>query len=119
MFNFKERAIKYDVFMAVNFLWILLVSLVDHYLTIKLQDIILESEQNPMGKFLIQRDGGVALFMTTKMLCLWIIFFILLSIYRDSKIKAYICVTALSVVQLLLVFYFLYGHLLHTPSIRL
>jgi len=112
MFKFKERAIKYDVFMAANFLWVLLVSLVDHYLTIKLQDGILDAEQNPVGKFLIQVDGSVALFMTAKMLCLWIIFFILLSIYKDSKIKAYICVSALSIVQLFLVFYFLYGHLL-------
>ena len=112
MFKLKERAIKYDVFMGANFLWVLLVSLVDHYLTIKLQEGILDAEQNPIGKFLMRIDGGVALFMTTKMLCLWVIFFILLSIYKDSKIKAYICVAALSIVQLLLVVYFLYGHLL-------
>ena len=112
MLKFKERAIKYDMFMAANFLWVLLVSLVDHYLTIKLQDGILDAEQNPIGKILMRIDGGVALFMTSKMLCLWVIFFILLSIYKDSKIKAYICITTLSVAQLLLVFYFLYGHLL-------
>ena len=117
MFNFKERAIKYDVFMAANFLWILLVSLVDHYLTIKLQTTILQTEQNPIGKYLIQKDGGVALFMTVKMLCLWVIFFILLSIYKDSKIRAYICITALSIVQLLLIIYFLYGHLLQSSSL--
>lgn len=110
MFNFKERAIKYDVFMAANFLWILLVSLIDHYLTIKLQDTILEEEQNPVGKFLIELDDGVALFMTIKMLCLWIIFFILLSIYNDSKIKAYICTIALSIAQFLLILYFIWGH---------
>ena len=117
MFNFKERAIKYDVFMAANFLWVLLVSLVDHYLTIKLQTTILQTEQNPIGKYLIQKDGGVALFMTVKMLCLWVIFFILLSIYKDSKIRAYICITALSIVQLLLIIYFLYGHLLQSSSL--
>ena len=110
MFNFKERAIKYDVFMAANFLWILLVSLIDHYLTIKLQDTILEEEQNPVGKFLIELDDGVALFMTIKMLCLWIIFFILLSIYNESKIKAYICTIALSITQFLLILYFIWGH---------
>ena len=113
MFNFKERAIKYDVFMAANFLWVLLVSLIDHYLTIKLQATILQTEQNPIGKYLIQKDGGVALFMTTKMLCLWVIFFILLSIYKDSKLKAYICVSVLSIVQAALIVYFLWGHLLH------
>ena len=113
MFNFKERAIKYDVFMAANFLWILLVSLVDHYFTIKLQDTILEEEQNPLGRSLILLDEGVALFMTVKMLCLWVIFFILLSIYRDSKLKAYICVSVLSIVQAGLVIYFIWGHLLH------
>ncbi len=117
MFNFKERVIKYDAFMAANFLWILLVSLVDHYFTIKLQDIILETEQNPIGTFLILIDSGVALFMTVKMLCLWIICIILLSIYNDSKIKAYICITALSITQLLLVIYFFYGHLLQSPSL--
>ena len=117
MFNFKERAIKYDAFMAANFLWILLVSLIDHYLTIKLQDTILEEEQNPVGKFLILIDNGVALFMTIKMLCLWIICIILLSIYKDSKIRAYVCITALSIVQLLLIIYFLYGHLLQSRSL--
>ena len=110
MFNFKERAIKYDVFMAANFLWILLVSLVDHYLTIKLQDVILEAEKNPVGKFLIELDDGVALFMTIKMLCLWIICIILLSMYKDSKIRAYICMTTLSIAQLLLILYFIWGH---------
>ena len=113
MFNFKERAIKYDVFMAANFLWILLVSLVDHYLTIKLQEVILEAEKNPVGKFLIELDDGVALFMTIKMLCLWIICIILLSMYKDSKLKAYICVSVLSIVQAALIVYFLWGHLLH------
>ena len=110
MFNFKERAIKCDVFLLANFLWILLVSLVDHYLTIKLQEVILEAEKNPVGKFLIELDDGVALFMTIKMLCLWIIFFILLSIYNDSKIKAYICTIVLSIAQFLLVLYFIWGH---------
>ncbi len=113
MFNFKERAIKYDVFMAANFLWILLVSLIDHYLTIKLQDTILQEEQNPVGKFLILIDNGVALFMTIKMLCLWIICIILLSMYKDSKLKAYICVSVLSIVQAGLIVYFFWGHLLH------
>ena len=110
MFNFKERAIKYDVFLLANFLWILLVSLVDHYLTIKLQEVIFEAENNPVGKFLIELDDGVALFMTIKMLCLWIIFSILLSIYNDSKMKAYICTITLSIAQFLLVLYFIWGH---------
>lgn len=116
MLKFKERAIKYDMFMGANFLWVLLVSLVDHYLTIKLQYGILDAEQNPIGRILIRIDGGVALFMTAKMLCLWVILFILLAIYKDSKIKAYICVAVLSVVQLLLVIYFWCGHLLQKIS---
>ena len=106
---FKERAIKYDFFLTLNLIWIIAVSLLDHYLTIKFQDVMRDVEQNPIGNYLMDQ-GGVELFMTTKMGCLWIVYCILLSIYQDSKIKAYICALALSAAQLLLVLYFIWGH---------
>jgi len=90
------------------FIWVLLVSMLDHYLTIKLQSTILGEEKNPIGLFLIRIDeGSVALFMTLKMLFLWVIAGVLLTLYQFKKRMAYAGVIALSIVQLWLVSYFL------------
>jgi len=110
----KMRTVIYDRFILISFAWIWLVSMLDHYLTIKLQQTIAKDEHNPIGRFLIELDSGsVALFMTTKMVCLWIIAGIILSIYKDNKKRAYICVIALSLSQLLLLLYFFWGHNIH------
>lgn len=96
-----------DLVFSLCFWWIFLVSMVDHYLTIKLQETILTSEKNPLGLWLIKLDGGsVALFMTLKMTFLWFIYFILLNLYKVKKIYAIIPLIVLSIVQLLLVIYF-------------
>jgi hypothetical protein len=106
----KMRTIIYDRFILISFAWIWLVSMLDHYLTIKLQQTIIQDEQNPIGRFLIELDSGsVALFMTIKMACLWVIAGIILSMYKDNKIRAYVCVIALSITQLLLLLYFFWG----------
>ena len=98
------RTIIYDRFILISFAWIWLVS------TIKLQQTIIQDEQNPIGRFLIELDSGsVALFMTIKMACLWVIAGIILSMYKDNKIRAYVCVIALSITQLLLLLYFFWG----------
>ena len=82
-------------------------SMVDHYLTIKLQETILTEEKNPLGVLLISLDNGsVALFMTLKMTFLWLIYFILLELYKVKKIYAIIPMIVLSIMQLFLVFYF-------------
>lgn len=82
-------------------------SLVDHYLTIKLQEVIIQMEENPLGLFLIHIDNGsVALFMTLKMAFLWVIYFILLMLYKVKRVYAIIPLIFLSLVQLILVFYF-------------
>lgn len=110
----KMRTIIYDRFILISFAWVWLVSMLDHYLAIKLQQAIAKDEHNPIGRFLIELDSGsVALFMTAKMVCLWIIAGIILSIYKDSKMRAYICVVALSIAQLLLLLYFFWGHNIH------
>ena len=41
--------LQYDKVLLWGFIWILLVSMVDHYLAIKLQDVMLEFEWNPLG----------------------------------------------------------------------
>ena len=79
--------LQYDKVLLWGFIWILLVSMVDHYLAIKLQDVMLEFEWNPLGILLIRLDGGsVALFMTIKM-----------------------AIGVLSLLQLILIFFFLWG----------
>ena len=102
------KTIKYDYFLAASFIWVWLVSMLDHYPTIKFQKTIIESEKNPFGLWLIEIDNGsVALFMTLKMMCLWIIAAIILCLYRTKKKMAYVSIIALSLTQLALLFYFL------------
>ncbi len=105
------RTAKYDKFILLGFIWIWLISMLDHYATIKLQHDILENEKNPLGTFLINIDSGsVALFMTVKMICLWFIACIILSIYQENKVRAYLSIVALGMCQLLLLLYFIWGH---------
>jgi len=104
----KIRKTFTDLVFSVLFWWIFLVSMVDHYLTIKLQETILTDEKNPLGVYLIHLDGGsVALFMTLKMAFLWLMYFILLELYKVRKKYAIIPMIVLSIIQLILVFYFL------------
>ncbi len=108
---FGMKRINYDKFLVFAFMWVWLVSMLDHYITIKMNDTILEDEQNPLGTFLINIDSGsVALFMTVKMICLWVIAGIILSIYQENKTRAYICIVALCIAQLFLLLYFMWGH---------
>ena len=91
------------------FVWVWLVSMVDHYLTIKLSHTIMQEERNPIGRWLLEVDGGnPALFMTIKMMCLWIIFLCCLKIYQWKPRNCLIVLSFLALAQLLLVFYFSY-----------
>ena len=100
------KRLSLPLFIAL-FLWVLLVSMVDHYYTIKLDHSILLEERNPVGLYLINLDGGsVALFMTIKMISLWIIGLILYILYKRKRSYAWAGLLSLSLVQLLLVYYF-------------
>ena len=102
--------LEYDRIILWGFIWILLVSMVDHYLAIKFQDSILEFEWNPLGVLLIELDAGsVALFMTLKMGFLWAVAAIILRLYQFKKKYAYAAIATLSFVQLLLMIFFLQG----------
>jgi len=111
---FRMKNIIYDKFLVLAFTWIWLISMLDHYMTIKMQETILDYEQNPIGYFLINLDSGsVALFMTAKMMCLWIIASIIISTYQESRVKAYIYAIVLCIVQFLLLLYFVWGDTLN------
>jgi hypothetical protein len=88
-------------------IFVFVVSMMDHYYTIKLDHYILIEERNPVGLYLINLDGGtVALFMTLKMISLWIIGLILYILYKRKRSYAWAGIISLSIVQLLLVYYF-------------
>ena len=91
------------------FLWVWAVSMLDHYLTIKLSETIATAEKNPIGLYLLRLDeGNPALFMTIKMMCLWIIFLICLKLYQWKPRNCLAALICLSLAQLFLVFYFFY-----------
>jgi hypothetical protein len=94
---------------CIMFLWIWLVSMVDHYFTIKLAATIETAERNPIGLWLLKIDGGSpALFMTIKMMCLWVIAIIIFRLYLWKPYSAVLSLLSLSLIQLFLVFFFLY-----------
>jgi hypothetical protein len=85
-----------------------MVSMLDHYLTIKLSETINHMEKNPLGKYLLEADSGsVALFMTVKMVGLWLICLVLIFLYKWRPKYAYISAFILSAIQLALVLYLL------------
>lgn len=101
---------KFNAPIIFGLLWVIMVSMLDHYYTIKLQENILDYEQNPIGTFLIKLDSGsVALFMTLKMICLWLLVITILILYNIKKLYAYISLTSLCIAQLLLLIYFIWG----------
>jgi hypothetical protein len=108
-----ERIMRDNITLGIMMLWVWGVSMWDHYLTIKLQHEIMLHEKNPLGLLLLGADGGsVALFMTVKMIGLWLIFFITLGLYRWRKPYGLSAMLLLSLVQLYLVLYFF-----HTPPL--
>jgi formate/nitrite transporter FocA (FNT family) len=102
--------IRYNALIIFGLLWVIMVSMLDHYFTIKLQENILDYEQNPIGTFLIKLDSGsVALFMTVKMICLWLVVIAVILLYNIKKSYAYISLMSLCIAQLLLLLYFIWG----------
>ena len=109
-FNIVERLMRDNIALGTMMLWVWAVSMVDHYLTIKLQQQIMTHEKNPLGLLLLGADGGsVALFMTVKMIGLWLIFFITLGLYRWRKPYGLSAMLLLSLIQLYLVMYFFHA----------
>ena len=107
MKKFKCSDVLFSFFIFV----IVLVSMVDLYYTIKLQRTILRDEQNPIGVWLINIDGGdVSLFMTVKMLMLWVVYCIVKTMYKRSKKWGLVVAGSLCLAQILLVLYFLFGY---------
>ena len=89
-------------------LWLLIgfISAIDIYWAIVLQDVILETEQNPLGRFLINiSDGNIALFMCLKVVGLVVVLGILTLLYFYKKRTAWISILGVSIFQLWLLWY--------------
>ncbi len=87
--------------------------MIDVYWSFRTQEVLQQTEQNPIGRFLIDIDGGnIALFMTMKMLGTMCVILAIPAIYRFRRRWGVICATALGTFQCLLLVYFEVGHLI-------
>ena len=85
----------------------------DVYWSFKTQDILRETEQNPLGVMLIQWDGGdIALFMTCKMMGTMAVILAVPALYCFRKWWGLACGISLAVFQSLVLLYLNFGHLI-------
>tara|TARA_R110000824_G_scaffold395873_1_gene596917 strand:+ start:9521 stop:10030 length:510 start_codon:yes stop_codon:yes gene_type:complete len=83
-----------------------LISAVDIYWSIVLQDVLVETELNPLGKILIERDGGsVALFMFCKVVGLIVVLGLLIILYHYKKRIAWLSISGVFIFQVWLLWY--------------
>ena len=93
-------------YFAVMWLAIGIISAIDLYWCIKNQHIMLEIEQNPIGHYLIVKDGGdVALFMGVKMAGTILALAILIFLYHYKKFYAWVSIISITMAQFLLLYY--------------
>tara|TARA_R110000824_G_C15231618_1_gene678622 strand:- start:4552 stop:5091 length:540 start_codon:yes stop_codon:yes gene_type:complete len=83
-----------------------LVSAIDIYWSIVLQDVLIETELNPLGKILIESDGGsVALFMFCKVVGLVVALGLLVILYHYKKRIAWLSILGVFIFQAWLLWY--------------
>ena len=93
-------------YFAIMWLAIGLISAIDLYWCVKNQHIMLEIEQNPIGHYLIVKDGGdVALFMGVKMAGTILALAILIFLYHYKKFYAWVSIISITMAQFLLLYY--------------
>ena len=86
--------------------WIAAVSVHDAVLVVVYQDTIEQHEQNPVGRWLLQRHGGeVWLFVLVKLAGTAAVCVVLVSLYRYRPVLALPVAAALAGFQLLLLCY--------------
>ena len=112
----KEQP-KHTVLKVFLWLFVIVVAAIDVYFAIKLQDSLLEFELNPIGKALINLDGGsVALFMAMKFFGTVIALAAVPVInYKYGNKWALIYITIAAIIQMLLLYFLIYGH---TPQMK-
>ena len=89
-------------------LWFIIgfISAVDIYWAIVLQDVLIETELNPVGRFLIEfSNGDIALFMFCKIIGLVVVLGFLVILYNYRRRIAWISILGVSIFQLWLLWY--------------
>ena len=85
---------------------ILVVAINDVYWSFKTQEVLYESEQNPIGTWLIEMDGGdIALFMTAKMVGTMVVVMAIPLIYTIRRRIAQAVAGVLALFQSMLFLY--------------
>ena len=93
-------------YFAALWLAIGLISAIDLYWAVKNQHVMLENEENPVGRYLIRLDdGSVALFMGVKMAGTVLALGLLVFLYHYKKLYAWLSIISLTVAQFLLLRY--------------
>ena len=83
-----------------------IISAIDIYWSIFLQEVLIETELNPIGKFLIGVSGGdIALFMFCKVVGLVVVLGILTILYHYRKRLAWAIILGVSIFQFWLLWY--------------
>ena len=96
----------YKYYFALLWLSIGLISSVDLYWCIKNQHIMAQTEENPIGRYLIELDqGDVALFMGVKVAGTVMALGALIFLYHWKKRYAWIVTIVLSIAQFCLLYY--------------
>ena len=89
------------------------VSVYDVYWSFKTADILHATEQNPIGTWLINLDGGdISLFMTVKMVGTMMVILSIPALFNLNRRYGLVCAGGITIFQCLLMAYFELGHLL-------
>ena len=111
----SSRWFRYQIaFLSICMLIIIGVSMNDVYWSFKTQEVLLQTEQNPIGTWLIKVDhGDVALFMTLKMLGNLIVGFAIPALYLFRNRWGLLAAGVVAAFQIGLFAYLNFGHLLN------
>lgn len=97
---------KSKILFTLLLLMIGYISAYDLYLAISFSEELIANEQNPLGRYLIKvNNGNIALFMGLKFAGTITCLAILIALYQCKKSWAWICISAITLVQILLLLY--------------
>lgn len=100
----------FGIIFAINWLIIGIISAIDCYWSIRLQESLYENEQNPLGRWLIELGGGdIALFMMCKIIGTTIALGILILLFMHKRTWAHISCFCVCIFQIILLIYLYCG----------
>tara|TARA_R100000008_G_scaffold52825_1_gene32013 strand:+ start:99 stop:503 length:405 start_codon:yes stop_codon:yes gene_type:complete len=96
-----------------------IISAIDVYWSIVNQSVLWEMEQNPIGRYLIEKDGGsIALFMAIKVGGTIIALGVLVFLYHWKQKYAWPTITILTLAQLSLLSYLNNGYVVKNKELK-